>query len=126
MRALVIEDDSGFRSMVGECFKDDGFAIVAHDGETGLRMASELPVDITIIDLGLPGISGVETIRRMRAAGHQFPILILTARDDLQSKIEGVEAGADDYLTKPFRFDELLARARALVARFSGGENQPA
>lgn len=117
MRALVIEDDTNFRSMVGECFKDDGFAIVAHDGETGLRMAGELPIDITIIDLGLPGISGTETIRRLRAAGHTFPILILTARDDAPSKIEGLEAGADDYLTKPFRYDELLARTKALLNR---------
>ena len=117
MRALVIEDDSGFRSMVGEAFKDDGFALVAHDGETGLRMASELAFDITIIDLGLPGISGTETIRRLRAAGHRFPILILTGRDDPASRIESLEAGADDYLTKPFQYDELLARVRALLAK---------
>lgn len=117
MRALVIEDDSGFRSMVGEAFKDDGFALVAHDGETGLRMASELPFDIVVIDLGLPGISGTETIRRLRAAGHRFPILILTGRDDLPSKIEGLESGADDYLTKPFQYEELLGRAKLLLSR---------
>ena len=115
MRALVIEDDSSFRSMVGEAFKDDGFAIVAHDGETGLRMAGELPVDVAIIDLGLPGISGVEAIRLLRRAGHACPILVRTARDDARSRIEALEAGASDYLVKPFAYDELLARTRALL-----------
>lgn len=124
MRVLVIEDDSSFRSMVGECFKDDGFAIVAHDGETGLRMAAELPIDIAIVDLGLPGITGIETIRLLRAAGHAFPILILTGRNDIQSKIEGIEAGANDYLVKPYRFSELLKRVKTLLNRVNMLEKQ--
>jgi two-component system response regulator PhoP len=125
MRALVIEDDANLRALVSQCFADDGFAVdVASDGENGLYMAEEFPVDIAIIDLGLPDISGVEIIRRARKAGRKFPILILTARDGWQSKVEGLEAGADDYLVKPFQRDELLARARALLRR-SGGWAHP-
>ena len=125
MRALVIEDDPHLRGQVTQMFADEGFAVdQAADGENGLYMATEYPVDIAIVDLGLPGTSGIEIIRKARKAGRSFPILILTARDGGQSKVEGLEAGADDYLVKPFHREELLARARALLRR-SGGWAQP-
>ncbi|HKY92280.1 MAG TPA: response regulator transcription factor [Nevskiaceae bacterium] len=125
MRALVIEDDPHLRGQVTQMFADEGFAVdQAADGENGLYMATEYPVDIAIVDLGLPGTSGIEIIRKARKAGRGFPILILTARDGWQSKVEGLEAGADDYLVKPFHREELLARARALLRR-SGGWAQP-
>ncbi len=125
MRALVIEDDPHLRGQVTQMFADEGFAVdQAADGENGLYMATEYPVDIAIVDLGLPGTSGIDIIRKARKAGRSFPILILTARDGWQSKVEGLEAGADDYLVKPFHREELLARARALLRR-SGGWAQP-
>lgn len=125
MRALVIEDDPHLRGQVTQMFADEGFAVdQAADGENGLYMATEYPVDIAIIDLGLPGTSGIEIIKKARKSGRSFPILILTARDGWQSKVEGLEAGADDYLVKPFHREELLARARALLRR-SGGWAQP-
>lgn len=125
MRALVIEDDPHLRSQVTQMFVDEGFAVdQAADGENGLYMAIEYPVDIAIVDLGLPGTSGIEIIRKARKAGRGFPILVLTARDGWQTKVEGLEAGADDYLVKPFHREELLARARALLRR-AGGWAQP-
>jgi len=124
MRALVIEDDAALRAQVTKILSDEGFAVdVAADGEQGSYMAQEYPVDIAIVDLGLPKTSGIEIIRRARKAGRSFPILILTARDGWQSKVEGLEAGADDYLVKPFHKEELLARTRALLRR-SGGWSQ--
>ncbi|MGH8455977.1 MAG: response regulator transcription factor [Stenotrophobium sp.] len=125
MRALVIEDDTALRAMVTAVLTLEGFAVDnAADGEQGLYMASEYPVDIAIIDLGLPRKSGIDVIRGARKAGRNYPILILTARDGWQSKVEGLEAGADDYLVKPFHKEELLARTRALLRR-SGGWAQP-
>lgn len=125
MRALVIEDDPHLRGQVTQIFADEGFAVdQAADGENGLYMATEYPVDIAVVDLGLPGTNGIEIIRKARKAGRSFPILILTARDGWQTKVEGLEAGADDYLVKPFHREELLARARALLRR-SGGWARP-
>lgn len=124
MRALVIEDDAALRAQVTKILEDEGFAVdVAADGEQGLYMAEEYPIDIAIIDLGLPKTSGIEIIRKARKGGRSFPVLILTARDGWQSKVEGLEAGADDYLVKPFHKEELLARTRALLRR-SGGWSQ--
>ncbi len=124
MRALVIEDDAALRAQVTKILEDEGFAVdVAADGEQGLYMAAEYPIDIAIVDLGLPKTSGIEIIRKARKAGRSFPVLILTARDGWQSKVEGLEAGADDYLVKPFHKEELLARTRALLRR-SGGWSQ--
>lgn len=124
MRALVIEDDPQLRSMIARHLGEDGYAVdEAPDGEQGLYMATEFPVDLAIIDLGLPKTPGIDIIRRARKAGRRFPILILTARDGWQNKVEGLEAGADDYLVKPFHKEELLARARALLRR-SGGWSQ--
>jgi len=124
MRALVIEDDAALRAQITKILEDEGFAVdVAADGEQGLYMAQEYPIDIAIVDLGLPKTPGIEIIRKARKGGRSFPVLILTARDGWQSKVEGLEAGADDYLVKPFHKEELLARTRALLRR-SGGWSQ--
>jgi len=101
--------------------KAEGHVVdAAADGKEGLYFASEYPLDIAIIDLGLPQLSGIEVIRQLRAAGKTFPILILTARGSWQDKVQGLEAGADDYLVKPFEMEELLARLKALLRRASG------
>ncbi len=124
MRALVIEDDPQLRAQVSEYLSDEGYAVdAAGDGDEGQFMALEYPLDLAVIDLGLPKTPGIAIIKAVRKAGRKFPILILTARDGWQSKVEGLEAGADDYLVKPFHREELLARARALVRR-SGGWTQ--
>src|SRR3546814_415511 len=121
MRALVIEDDPDLREQVTKFLSDDGFAVdVAADGDNGVYMAEEYPADIAIIDLGLPGLPGIDIIRQVRKSGRKYPILILTARDGWQTKVEGLEAGADDYLVKPFHREELIARVRALVRRVGG------
>lgn len=121
MRALLIEDDPDLRAQVKKILEEEGIAVdIASEGEQGCYMAEEYPADIAIIDLGLPKVSGIEIIRRARKAGRDYPILILTARDGWQSKVEGLEAGADDYLVKPFHKEELLARTRALMRRSSG------
>ncbi len=125
MRALVVEDDPALREQICRNLADEGYAIdAAADGEQGLHMAIEYALDLAIIDLGLPKTPGINIIKSVRKAGRSYPILILTARDGWQSKVEGLEAGADDYLVKPFHKEELLARARALVRR-SGGWSQP-
>jgi two-component system response regulator PhoP len=125
MRVLIVEDESALRDSLAEQLKAAGFNVdVAKDGEEGLYCAQEYPLDLAIIDLGLPKLPGLEVIKKVRAAGKSFPILILTARDRWQDKVEGLQAGADDYLAKPFHFEELLARAQALLRR-SGGWAQP-
>jgi two-component system response regulator PhoP len=125
MRALLIEDDPDLRAQVKKILEEEGIAVdIASEGEQGGYMAEEYPADIAIVDLGLPKVSGIDIIRKARKAGRDYPILILTARDGWQSKVEGLEAGADDYLVKPFHKEELLARTRALLRR-SGGWAQP-
>ncbi len=121
MRALVVEDQAELRGQLSSLLKAAGFAVdAAEDGEDGLFQASELPLDIAVVDLGLPKLDGVELIRRVRKQGKDIPILILTARGRWQEKVEGLEAGADDYLTKPFQPEELVARVRALIRRKGG------
>ncbi len=121
MRILIIEDEDSLRSQLAERIKAEGHVVdVAADGEEGLYAGSEFPIDIAIIDIGLPKLSGIEVIKRLRGGGKVFPILILTARGRWQDKVEGLEAGADDYLVKPFEIEELLARLRALVRRAAG------
>lgn len=121
MRALIIEDEDTLRQQITEKLQAEGFAIDASgDGEEGLYLAREMPVDVAVIDLGLPGIDGMEIIRTIRDEGHLYPILILTARDRWQDRVEGLEAGADDYLGKPFHLEELQARIRALLRRVGG------
>jgi two-component system response regulator PhoP len=124
MRVLIIEDDPQLRSQLVQHMTEAGYVVdQAGDGDEGLYMASEYPLDLAIVDLGLPKTPGIQIIRTVRKGGRKFPILILTARDGWQAKVEGLEAGADDYLVKPFHKEELLARARALVRR-SGGWTQ--
>jgi two-component system response regulator PhoP len=121
MRILVVEDEPILRSQLQDQLEHRGYSIdAAEDGETGLYLGREYPMDLAIIDLGLPGISGIELIRRLRGLQRQFPILILTARDGWQDKVEGLESGADDYLTKPFHAEELMARVNALLRRAAG------
>ncbi len=121
MRALVVEDEEVLREALRRDLVAAGFTVdVAADGEEGLFMGNEYPIDVAIIDLGLPRLPGLELIRRLRARDRRFPILVLTARDRWQDKVEGLDAGADDYVTKPFQFEEVLARMQALLRR-SGG-----
>ena len=121
MRLLVIEDDSTLRESLTDKLKAAGFAVEqAADGKEGLHFALDYPIDLAIIDLGLPEMSGLEVIREVRKQGKSYPILILTARDRWEDKVDGLDAGADDYVVKPFQFEEVLARVNALVRR-SGG-----
>jgi len=121
MRILVVEDESSLRSQLQDQLEGKGYSVdAAADGENGLFLGREYPMDLAIIDLGLPGISGIELIRQLRSLQRPFPILILTARDAWQDKVEGLESGADDYLTKPFHAEELMARVNALLRRAAG------
>ncbi|PPC90752.1 MAG: DNA-binding response regulator [Methylobacter sp.] len=121
MRILIVEDESILCQQIQHYFADKGFAVdVANNGKDGLYMASQYPVDAAIIDLGLPDFSGLDLIRQLRKQGHKLPILILTARGRWQEKVEGLEAGADDYLVKPFHYEELQARLNALIRRSAG------
>lgn len=125
MRVLLIEDDNRLAQTLTRQLREAGYAVdVSADGAEGLFFGEEYPVDLAIIDLGLPQLSGLEVIRRLRSGGREFPILILTARSEWQDKVAGLEAGADDYLTKPFHVEELLARINALMRR-AGGHAQP-
>lgn len=125
MRVLIVEDEQLLRDSLAEQLRGAGFTVeTAADGEEGLYCASEYAVDLAIIDLGLPKLPGLDLIRKLRTLGKRFPILILTARERWQDKVEGLQAGADDYVAKPFHFQELLARAQALLRR-SGGWAQP-
>jgi two-component system response regulator PhoP len=125
MRVLLIEDDPRLVESLGTQLRDAGYAVdVSTDGIEGLYVGEEFPIDLAIIDLGLPELSGLEVIRRLRKRGRDFPILVLTARTDWQDKVEGLEAGADDYVTKPFQVEELMARINALMRR-SGGHARP-
>jgi len=118
LRVTIIEDDNTLRQQITEGLKTAGCRVdQASDGQHGLYLLQEFPCDVAIVDLGLPGLDGLSVIRQIRRERARLPILILTARDRWQDKVEGLEAGADDYLTKPFQMEELLARLRALVRR---------
>jgi two-component system response regulator PhoP len=125
MRLLVMEDEPVLRENLAQQFRAAGFTIdEAADGVDGEFAGLEYPIDVAVVDLGLPRRSGLDAIRAWRKAGRAFPILILTARDGWQEKVAGLDAGADDYVTKPFRFEEVLARVQALLRR-SAGWSQP-
>src|SRR5215207_7760659 len=118
MRLLLIEDDAALRLGLARQLEADGYRVdQAADGEEGLFQAREYPVDLAIVDLGLPKLNGIAVVQRLRADGRTLPILILTARGSWQDKVVGLEAGADDYLVKPFEYPELAARIKALLRR---------
>ena len=121
MRVLVVEDEDSLRSNLVDRLKEEGYAVeAAANGDDGVYLGREYPIDVAVIDLGLPGISGIEVIKKLREEGKKFPILILTARSRWQDKVEGLEAGGDDYLVKPFHVEELMARLKALMRRAAG------
>jgi two-component system response regulator PhoP len=121
MHILIVEDEARLREDLQDRLRNNGYVVdVAANGEEGLYYGQEFPLDLAVIDIGLPKISGLDLVRRFRANGRHFPILILTARRSWRDKVEGLETGADDYLVKPFRFEELQARLNALLRRASG------
>tara|TARA_R100000306_G_scaffold62535_1_gene72587 strand:+ start:281478 stop:282152 length:675 start_codon:yes stop_codon:yes gene_type:complete len=121
MRVLVVEDASLLRQQLKLGLEQAGFVVDdARDGRTGVYLAVENDYDAAIIDLGLPELDGISLIRQMREAGQRYPVLILTARGDWQDKVSGLDAGADDYVVKPFRMEEILARLNALMRRAAG------
>jgi two-component system response regulator PhoP len=121
VRVLLVEDDADLRTSLETQLRSAGFSVdSAADGEEGLYAGREFPIDLAVIDLGLPKVGGLEVIRKLRADGKTFPILVLTARDRWQDKVEGLQAGADDYVPKPFHFQELNARLQALLRRTGG------
>jgi two-component system copper resistance phosphate regulon response regulator CusR len=123
MRILIVEDERKVAEMVSRGLKAEHYAVdVAENGETGWAMVHTYDYDLVILDLGLPGMDGTELLRRIRGRNANIPVLLLTARDATSSKVEGFEAGADDYVTKPFAFAELVVRVKALLRR--GPANQ--
>jgi two-component system OmpR family response regulator len=121
MRILLVEDEIDLQRLLKKALADAGYVVdVAGDGEEGHFLGDTEPYDAVILDLGLPKIDGVTVLERWRKAGHKMPILILTARDRWSDKVAGFDAGADDYLAKPFYTEELLARLRALLRRSAG------
>ena len=121
MRILIVEDEPSLQAQLAESLRESGYVVdTASDGEEGLYFAQEYPIDMAIVDLGLPKLDGVELIKGVREQGLAYPILILTARNRWQEKVEGLEAGGDDYLTKPFHPEELLARIKVQLRRSVG------
>lgn len=118
LRVLVIDDDRRIRDMLQRNLADDGYQVeTAPDGESGLRRLRESEPSVVVLDVSMPGMSGYEVCSTVRREGRQVPILLLTARGEITDRVTGLDAGADDYLPKPFAYDELLARLRALVRR---------
>lgn len=121
MRALIVEDETALQAQLKKFLVGKGFAVeCASNAEDAHYLGAEYPLDLVLLDLGLPDASGVEVIKRWRAAGYGFPVLVLTARNRWQEKVEALEAGADDYVVKPFHFEELWARINALIRRAAG------
>ncbi len=121
MRLLLVEDDPNLSRSLAAQLEQAGYSVEkSTDGREGLYYAREYPVDLAIVDLGLPSMSGVELIKQLRAEGKEYPILVLTARDRWQDKVEVLKLGADDYVVKPFNVEELLARVDALLRRAGG------
>ncbi|MDE0658968.1 MAG: response regulator transcription factor [Gammaproteobacteria bacterium] len=121
MRLLIVEDEVLLAAQVDRFLRENDFVVdMAGDGEEGLYYAREYAYDAAVIDLGLPKLTGIDLIRTLRREGNDVPVLILTARSDWRDKVGGLEAGADDYLTKPFHMEELLARVKVLIRRAAG------
>lgn len=120
MRIILVEDEKSLASIMKKGLEENGYSVdVAHDGEEGLFMAENYSADAVILDVMLPKLDGIAVLSKLRRKGIQTPVILLTAKDALTDKIKGLDAGADDYLTKPFEFTELLARVRSLVRRKS-------
>ncbi len=118
MRITLIEDEKQLANIVKKGLEEEGYSVdIAHDGEEGLYMVENYPSDVVILDVMLPLLDGFSILSSMRKKGIKTPVLLLTARDTITDKIKGLDSGADDYLTKPFEFGELLARIRALIRR---------
>jgi two-component system OmpR family response regulator len=121
MRILVVEDEPTLCEQVAAGVREAGYAVdVAHNGLDAHFMGDTEPFDAVVLDLGLPQMDGLTVLKKWRAAGRTMPVLILTARDSWHEKVAGIDAGADDYLAKPFHMEELLARLRALIRRAGG------
>ncbi len=121
MRVLVVEDDRDLSRQLAQALGDAGYAVdCAFDGEDGHHLGATEPYDAAVLDLGLPKLDGLSVLERWRRDGHGMPVLILTARDQWRDKVAGIDAGADDYVAKPFFVEEVLARLRALVRRAAG------
>lgn len=121
MRILVVEDDTNLNRQLKEAFTEAGYAVdVAFDGEEGHFLGDTEPYDAIVLDIGLPQMDGLSVLEEWRRAGKTTPVLLLTARDRWSDKVQGIDAGADDYVAKPFHMEEVLARIRALVRRAAG------
>jgi two-component system OmpR family response regulator len=121
MRILVVEDDANLNRQIKDALTENGYAVdVAFDGEEGHFLGETEPYDAVVLDIGLPQMDGLSVLEEWRRAGKAVPVLLLTARDRWSDKVQGIDAGADDYVAKPFHMEELLARVRALVRRAAG------
>ena len=117
-RILTIDDDRAVTSLLKRGLSYEGYAVdIAGSGEAGLALAREYPPDLVVLDIMMPGIDGLEVLRRLRAANAELPVILLTARDAPEDQVQGLESGADDYIVKPFTFEILLARVRAMLRR---------
>ncbi|MDT4918589.1 MAG: two-component system, OmpR family, response regulator [Pseudonocardiales bacterium] len=125
-RLLVVEDDPNIVELLSASLRFAGFAVAAAtDGQQALRMARESPPDLMVLDVMMPGIDGFEVVRRLTAEGNRCPVLFLTARDAVEDKITGLTVGGDDYVTKPFSLDEVIARIRAVLRRSAAAPGAP-
>jgi two-component system OmpR family response regulator len=121
MKVLVVEDDRDLADQIAAALVQAGYTVeLAHDGEAGEFLGATETVGAAVLDLGLPGLDGIEVLKRWRGAGHDFPVLILTARDAWSDKVAGFRAGADDYVLKPFRMEEVVLRLSTLIRRSAG------
>lgn len=122
-RILIVEDEPGMSSFIDKGLSSRGYATkLCEDGASATAIASDADFDLVILDLGLPDVDGLSVLREVRRRGEKMPVIVLTARDDLNDKVEGLDAGATDYVTKPFKLDELLARVRVQLRDDRGGD----
>ncbi len=125
MRLLLVEDEKNVAAFIKKGLEEEFYTVdVAEDGDAGYAMAEVNPYDLLVLDIMLPGMNGMDLCRKLRGKGIKAPVLMLTAMDSVNSKVEGLESGADDYLTKPFAFSELLARVKALLRRYTASASE--